>query len=602
MTSPPNGSSPLKLFGLRSGTQRPTDRGAKRIFRRFLLVAVAVNATVGVAVVAYDISHAASVTHEQLQNRAKLLSKVARGLRDTMKGASQVEVMREANRLTHAPMALLDGAGAVLFATAPDVTETLSRVYPNARPEVGTRIQIDQQIGQLSGAWSVVPFGQGNLLLIIAIHTPDQEGMFIYLSIAAALSGLGIVLSVVILLAAANWMIRHPLDRLVEQLTAALQDQLVFREGLIEASESVGIIAADSSGVVRVFNAAAAAVLGYPREELEDKAVLEQLLKRVKRPTGEWALETTPAPPPREGEELWLDRGGREHLLSLSASDINDRDHRYLGRVIIFVDITGRRRLEEELLQSERQLLQSAKMATLGEMATGVAHELNQPLNNIGLLASRLQLRVSKVDLPDDERSFAKEKLSKITKQIARAGRIIEHLRTFGRPSQFKQGQVDAAHAVGAVFDLLKEQLASHGVEVVLDLDKIPPVHADEGQLEQVLINLVINARDALEAKADTATPGRLTVSASRGTFADGSPAVVIAVEDNGVGMPPEVQERVFDPFFSTKEVGEGTGLGLSISYGLVRDFGGTLAVASTPGEGTTFTMKLRPEEEGADG
>ena len=558
---------------------------------------------VGVAVVAYDISHAASVTHEQLQNRAALLSKVARGLRDTMKGASQVEVVQEANRLTSAPMALFSGQGKVLFATAPDVTETLTRVFPNARPDLGTRIQIDQEIGQLSGAWSVVPFGQGNLLLIIAIHTPDQEGMFIYLSIAAALSGLGIVLSVVILLAAANWMVRRPLDRLVEQLTAALQDQLAFREGLIDASESVGIIASDSSGVVRVFNAAAANVLGFPRDEMEDKAVMEHLLQKVKRPTGDWALETTPAPPPREGEELWLDRQKREHLLSLSSSDIHDRDGRYLGRLVIFVDITDRRRLEEELLQSERQLLQSAKMATLGEMATGVAHELNQPLNNIGLLASRLQLRVGKLELPAQDQAFAKEKLSKIIKQIERAGRIIEHLRTFGRPSQFRRGRVDAVHAARSVLELLQEQLTAHGLEVILKLDEeLPPVHADEGQLEQVLINLVINARDALDAREDKAIPGRLGVSARRGTFANGSPAVTIVVEDNGVGIPPEVQERIFDPFFSTKEVGEGTGLGLSISYRLVRDFGGTLAVVSTPGEGTTFTIRLRPEEEGSDG
>ena len=593
----------LKVFGRREPIHRPTDQGAKRIFMRFLLVAVVVNATVGVAVVAYDISHAASVTHEQLQNRSELLAKVSRDLRKTMAGSDQVTIVREANRLTRAPMALLDGAGKVLFATARDVTDTLAKVFPSGRPNLGTRIEISKEIGILSGAWTVVPFGQGNLLLIIAVHTPDQEGMFIYLSIAAGLSGLGIVLSVVVLLAAANWLVRRPLDRMVEQLTAALLDQLAFREGLIESSESVGILASDSSGRVRVFNAAATAVLGYPRERMENMIELDQLLKKLKRRSGDWAMETTPAPPPRDGEELWLDNQGREHLLSVSASDIHDREGIYLGRLIIFVDITERRRLEEELIASERQLLQSAKMATLGEMATGVAHELNQPLNNISLLTSRLRLRLDKLELATDERAFTREKLSKIVRQIDRAGSIIEHLRTFGRPSKFKLGQVDAVKAVRAALDLLQEQLTTHGNEVVLDLAKdLPPVHADEGQLEQVIINLVVNARDALDAREDREEPRRLGITASSGTFPDGDPAVVLVVEDNGVGIPLEVQERIFDPFFSTKEVGEGTGLGLSISYGLVRDFGGSLAVSSMPGKGTTFTIHLRPDEEGLDG
>ncbi len=573
-------------------------QGAKRIFSRFLLVAVAVNVAVGVAVVLYDVSHSVAVTHGQLRNTSELLVKVTTGLHETLKGTPQ-ESVQKANQLTQAPMALLDRAGKVLYVTNPDVGHKLPRVFPSGQPSQGTRIVISDEIDRLSGAWSVVPFGPKHLLLVVAVRTPDQEGKVVYLSIAAALSGAGIIFSVIILLAAANWMLRRPLDRMVAQLTAALQDQLAFRQGLLDSSESVGIVASDGAGVVRVFNEAAANILGLPREQMEDRISLDRLLERCKRPSGEWALDSTPAPPPREGEELWLDRSGRERLLSVSASDIHDPERQHLGRLIIFVDITERRRLEEELIQSERQLLQSAKMATLGEMATGVAHELNQPLNNIGLLASRLQLRLRKSDLADEDRAFAGEKLAKVLKQIERASRIIEHLRTFGRPSQFKLGDVVISVAVDEVVDLLREQLSAHGIELEVAVpDNLPPVHADEGQLAQVLINLVVNARDALDSLED-AEPRRLRIVGARDRFSDGQPAVVVRVEDNGPGIPPELMERIFDPFFSTKEVG--TGLGLSISYGLMRDFGGTLEVSSAPARGTVFTIKLKPgqQEEG---
>ncbi len=586
-----------KIFGGHDNQARPTAMGASRIFKRFLLVAVAVNVGVGILVVSYDISHSASVTHEQLQNTSELLVKVATGLRATLKRPDE-EVVRHANRLTQAPMALLDLKGNILYSSHPDVGQKIPKVYPEGHPTRGTRIVINEEINRLSGAWSVSPFGAEKLLLVVAVRTPDQEGMFVYLSIAAALSGFGIVLSVIILLAAANWMLRRPLDRIVEQLTSALQDQLAFRQGLLDSSESVGIVASDGQGVVRVFNAAASNILAYSREQMEDRITLDKLLKKCQRPSGEWALDTTPAPPPREGEELWVDRSGRERLLSVSSGDIHDKAGQRLGRLIIFVDITERRRLEEELIQSERQLLQSAKMATLGEMATGVAHELNQPLNNIGLLTSRLQMRLEKAEITPEERSFTKEKLGKVQKQIERATRIIEHLRTFGRPSKFKMGNVDPAAAVNAVMDLLREQLAVHNINLDLNLaEGLPAVYADEGQLEQVLINLVVNAKDALDVLEDGAER-KLKMSAFMDTFADGTAAVALVVEDSGGGIPLEVQERIFDPFFSTKEVGKGIGLGLSISYGLVRGFGGTLEVSSSAGVGSSFIIKLKPDLE----
>jgi histidine kinase len=254
-------------------------------------------------------------------------------------------------------------------------------------------------------------------------------------------------------------------------------------------------------------------------------------------------------------------------------------------------------------LEAEQQLIQASKMATLGEMATGMAHELNQPLNNIGLLCSRLQKRQHKLELSQADREFFLDKLEKLRHQVDRAGKIIDHLRTFGRPTIRSLGSTDVRGPITRVVDLLREPLQGREIRLRLALaDDLPPVLADEAQLEQVLLNLVVNARDAFEGHTPRdGQPKTIRISASAGSFPGESPTVQVRVSDNGPGMSEEVLERVFEPFFTTKEVGKGTGLGLSISYGLVRDFGGQLTAESDPRRGTTFTITLKPAAAGAD-
>ena len=576
--------------------RQSTNTISRGIFLRFLTVVVGVNALVGGGVIVYDIADHIRTTREHLHHTSSVISRVATELRRVSKESDR-EVVRQAAELTQAPMALISTKdGSIRYATAYQIRDKIKLVY-EGKPSRGTEIRIDEKLSWLSGAWTIVPLSQQHDLLSIAIRHPEEEGLAQYMTIAAGIIGLGLLLSFFSMLAAANWILKRPLHVLVEQATEALEDQLGFRNNLLNASESVGIMAADYMDRIQIFNRAAARILGYNEAEVRDVMTLEQLRQQSHGPVDRTMDRLPSLVHAREGEEVWLDKDGKERLLDVSSNPIMDADAVFKGRLVTFIDITERRRLESELHLSELQLMQSAKMATLGEMATGVAHELNQPLNNIGLLASRMVMKLPKLPLEGDDREFYRDRLDKVRKQVERASKIIDHLRTFGRPTGMQLSDLDVHTPLQGVLDLLGEQLQSHGITVKLDLpDDLPRVIADEGQLEQVVMNLIVNARDAMDAlPVDDDRERVIRITGEEARFDEtGEAAVCLRVTDNGNGILPEVQERIFDPFFSTKEVGKGTGLGLSISYGLVRDFGGQLEVRSTAGRGSTFTIRLK--------
>ncbi|MBI5521753.1 MAG: PAS domain S-box protein [Desulfarculus sp.] len=248
------------------------------------------------------------------------------------------------------------------------------------------------------------------------------------------------------------------------------------------------------------------------------------------------------------------------------------------------------------VMETEQQLIQAAKMATLGEMSAGVAHELNQPLSIISTAGNYLAKQAQRSEVPDllILRQISQELLS----QVERATRIINHLREFGRKARVERGKVNLNQPIEGVFHLLGQQLALHDIEVILELDpELPPIWGESNRLEQIFINLVLNARDAIEELRGqgNASAGQIRV---RSWAEDGR--VMVSVSDNGVGIPPEQRGRIFEPFFTTKDVGKGTGLGLSISYGIVRDYGGVIELVSGPGQGTTFLLAFPVAREEA--
>jgi C4-dicarboxylate-specific signal transduction histidine kinase len=237
---------------------------------------------------------------------------------------------------------------------------------------------------------------------------------------------------------------------------------------------------------------------------------------------------------------------------------------------------------ERDLREKQEQLVQAGKLATLGELTTGVAHELNNPLNNIGLLIGNV-IDLIEFGRLDHERML--QDLRSAAQQVRKATEIISHLRTFGRAAPVSREPVSLNETVQSALSLLHEQLRLREIELELDLSPDAPlVMANPIQLEQVFLNLLTNARDAL------AESGRKMIAVSTRVERDRGRTIV---RDTGPGIPPGMEGRIFDPFFTTKEVGKGTGLGLSITYGIIRDHDGTIAVANHPGEGAQFTVDL---------
>ncbi|RQO59163.1 PAS domain-containing sensor histidine kinase [Pseudomonas sp. KBW05] len=251
------------------------------------------------------------------------------------------------------------------------------------------------------------------------------------------------------------------------------------------------------------------------------------------------------------------------------------------------VEVQAVGRDNTEVRRSQQQLTQSAKMATLGEMATGLAHEINQPLNVMRMAIANVLKRLSSGEVQID---YLSEKLQRIDTQVQRAARVVDHMRVFGRRSEIEQQPFDPAQAVEGTLSLLSEGLRGKGVDVRLTPAGFTvQVKGYVDQLEQVLINLMVNARDALLSQREKQPDLRPWIAVHSEHDAS---HVRIWVEDNGGGIDPRLLERIFEPFFTTKPIGVGTGLGLSVSYGIVENMGGRLSVSN--GEhGAQFCVEL---------
>jgi two-component system NtrC family sensor kinase len=241
------------------------------------------------------------------------------------------------------------------------------------------------------------------------------------------------------------------------------------------------------------------------------------------------------------------------------------------------------RRQLEQLKRTQAQLVHAEKLSAVGQLASGVAHEINNPLTTI--LGQTHLLLTQQSDLT----AHVQERLRIIAEETARAARIVQNLLMFSRHYPAERRPCLLEDQVRRVLDLKAYQLQQDDVQVITELEPCPPVRADEHQLQQVLLNLVQNAHQAMARDGSARV---LTVRLS----VDGERAV-IAVLDTGPGMAPEVLPRVFDPFFTTKPPGEGSGLGLSVSYGIVAEHRGRLWAENRPGGGAAFYVELPLQE-----
>jgi len=245
-----------------------------------------------------------------------------------------------------------------------------------------------------------------------------------------------------------------------------------------------------------------------------------------------------------------------------------------------------------EMLEKDAQLLQASKMTTLGEMSAGIAHELNQPLNAIKMGSEYLEMMV------ENHKKIAEinliEVANQISTQVDRASEIINRLREFGRKSEFTKKKVDLNKAVRVICGIVHQQLSLQNIELNIDLEQnLPPILAHDTRIEQVLFNLITNARDAINQKKDDGLrSGSHAITIRSFTEKD---RAAVTVSDNGIGIPANIRNKVFEPFFTTKEVGQGMGLGLSITYGIVRDYGGEIEIKSEEGAGTMIRLTFPP-------
>ncbi|MBF0533149.1 MAG: response regulator [Candidatus Omnitrophica bacterium] len=299
-----------------------------------------------------------------------------------------------------------------------------------------------------------------------------------------------------------------------------------------------------------------------------------------------------------------------ELLISLekAVNNINlNRDRLYRNRelkisseIIAKMNEELERRIDDrsrELSQTQAQLFQTSKLATLGEMSAGLAHEINQPLGGIALICANIKKSI--------ERGKFSEKIliadiADIEKSIQRITRVIQHIRTFARQDTLKFIEVDIASTIDSALTLLGEQLRLHEIEVVCEFAKdIPKIMGEPFQLEQVWINLMSNGRDAMDEKANRIKDGRLPAEEYhkkfliRAAYDQTANAVQVFFSDNGIGISDANKKKIFEPFFTTKEVGKGSGLGLSITYGIIESHKGAIEAQGKEGEGVTFIVTL---------
>jgi two-component system cell cycle sensor histidine kinase/response regulator CckA len=339
-----------------------------------------------------------------------------------------------------------------------------------------------------------------------------------------------------------------------------------------------------SKGTILYANPAADRVFGLEGQSLIGHSVIDL----VPPDTREMIARRVANPP--TGKVLAEHRMQRMDGLPFDAEIVGSSVayHGHPARFLVIRDVTERRQVQE-------QLVQTSKLATLGEMAAGLVHELSQPLNIIRLTAEGALLFIERGKATPE---WQAQQFELIAEQSQRTAEIIDDIRIFSRRDTSPIQVFDAIGAVRSALSVLEGQMRPDEIEIETDLPEQPvPVRGRRVQLEQVVMNLLSNAHHALKEKQDSDTGGwAATVSISAARRGNN---VLITVEDTGPGIPPQVRSRIFEPFFTTKEAGRGTGLGLSVSFGIINSMGGRLEIKDRP-VGACFTITLPVDDMAA--
>lgn len=334
---------------------------------------------------------------------------------------------------------------------------------------------------------------------------------------------------------------------------------------------SDAVIALDNDNKIFFWNKGAERIFGYTAEEMLGKTV-DPIIPTELKEKGElqWLIEETLKKGYIENYETErITKDGRRIVVNLSRSLIKDESGEILGSIAIIRDVTKMKELEKQIQHSD-------KLALVGQIAAGIAHEIGTPLNVISGNAEYIIMEYG-------EDNPYKEELETIISQAERIANLIRQLLEFARPRKPNYRTVNVNRELYHVIELLKHQFERANIKLKLKLQEdIPTIYADCSQIHQVFLNIIVNAIQAISQN------GVVEIE----TFArDGY--VNIKFKDNGIGILPEHMDKIFEPFFTTKEAGKGTGLGLAVSKRIVDEHGGKIEVESTFGKGATFIVKF---------
>jgi PAS domain S-box-containing protein len=330
------------------------------------------------------------------------------------------------------------------------------------------------------------------------------------------------------------------------------------------------IITVDTEGHIQSWNTGAEQIFGYARDEIIGKPftvlMLQELIDR-----GEYEFlqqQTRTQGAVRDFETERVTKDGKRLRVAVTRTALHDRFGNWIGTSAIVRDITERKAFETQLAHADR-------LATMGTMAAGLAHEIGNPLAAISSLVQVLQRRVADPDLLG--------RLDLVRQQVSRITTIVREMADFSRPGGQSESPAHVGVAVQHAVTLARYSRSTRRVDVRVDLDpNIPPLPMESERLLQVFLNLVLNAYDAMDGE------GTLHIG---GIWAD--PMVRVSFCDTGPGVPPALRERIFEPFFTTKPSGKGTGMGLSVSQRIIHAHGGHVTLAEAPSGGAVFTVAL---------
>lgn len=359
-----------------------------------------------------------------------------------------------------------------------------------------------------------------------------------------------------------------------------------FLKNIIRSSVS-GIVVVDTEGKVLIFNEGAERILGYTADEVVGDPdafnrfykpeIAREIMRRMRSSEDgpEGKLLTTRVP--------FYRKDGQQVPVSLSAAVIKEGDTE-LGSVGIFTDLSEEFRIRKELEDARIQLLQAEKIASLGRLSAGVAHEINNPLAGILIYADLLMKEIG-------HNPQWKQDLQEIINQTLRCKQIVNRLLEFSRQPLGQRIAFDPNEVINRCLELLGYQTLFHDIEFELGLQAdLPRIVGDPGQIQQVCTNIIINAACAMSGR------GKISIT-SRFDAAFGG--VVLSFSDTGPGIPMEIRDKIFEPFFTTKPPREGTGLGLSVVYGIIQKHGGRIEVMDAESGGAVFiiVLPLEPPE-----